>query len=80
MRRPTGFELGLVLLGAFLLITGTAMIIQPNEVDVSRPGSSRGAIPATFEHVSKKGVVVAGGFSALSGIAILWGVFARRDR
>ena len=80
MRRPTGFELGLVLLGAFLLITGTAMIIQPTEVDVSRPGSSRGSIPATFEHVSKKGVVVAGGFSALSGIAILWGVLVRRDR
>ena len=80
MRRPTGFELGLVLLGAFLLITGTAMIIHPSEVDVSRPGSSRGSIPATFEHVSKTGAVVAGGFSALSGIAILWGVLSRRDR
>jgi hypothetical protein len=80
MRRPTGFELGLVLLGAFLLITGTAMVIHPTEVDVARPGSSRGSIPATFDHVSNTGVVVAGGFSALSGIAILWGVFARRDR
>ncbi|MHB1082054.1 MAG: hypothetical protein ACYC67_21875 [Prosthecobacter sp.] len=80
MRRPTGFELGLVLLGAFLLITGTAMIIHPTEVDVARPGSPRTSSPATFEHVSKTGVVVAGGFSALSGIAILWGVFARRDR
>ncbi len=80
MRRLTGFELGLVLLGAFLLITGAAMIIHPTEVDVSRPGSRRGSLPATFEHVSRTGVVVAGGFSALSGIAILWGVFARRDR
>ena len=80
MRRPTGFELGLVLLGVFLLITGTAMIIHPTEVDVSRPGSPKTSSPATFEHVSKTGVVVAGGFSALSGIAILWGVFARRDR
>jgi hypothetical protein len=78
MRRPTGFELGLVLLAAFLLISGTAMIIHPSEMAVSRPGSLR--TDATFEHVSKTGAVVAGGFSALSGIAILWSVFARRDR
>jgi len=80
MRRPTGFELGLGLLGAFLLITGTTMIIHPTEVDVSRPGSPKTSSPATFEHVSKKGVVAAGGFSALSGIAILWGVLSRRNR
>lgn len=79
MRRPTGFELGLVLLGAFLLITGTAMIIHPSEVDVSRPGSPKTSSPATFEHVSKTGVRVAGAFSALSGIAFLWGMLAKRD-
>jgi hypothetical protein len=78
MRRPTGFELGLVLLGAFLLITGTALVIHPTEMAVSRPGSLR--TDATFEHVSKTGARVAGTFSALSGIAMLWGVFARRDR
>lgn len=79
MHRPTGFELGLVLLGAFLLITGTAMIIHPTEVDISRPGSPKTSSPATFEHVSKRGVVLAGGFSALSGIAFLWGGLSRRD-
>ncbi len=78
MRRPSGFELGLVLLGAFLLISGTALVIHPTEMAVSRPGSPR--TDAKFEHVSKTGARVAGAFSALSGIAILWGVFARRDR
>lgn len=65
MRRLTGFELGPVLLGAFLLITGAAMIIHPTEVDVARPGSLKTSSPAKFEHVSKTGVVVAGAFSAL---------------
>jgi len=78
MHRPTGFELGLVLLGAFLLITGTAMIIHPTEMYVSRPGTLR--TPPQTEHVSKTGARVAGGFSVLSGIALLWVVLFRRDK
>ena len=80
MPRFTGFEYGMLLLGLCLVLTGSAMILNPSEVDVSRPGSPKTGLPATFEHVSKKSVVVAGGFSALAGLGFLAAVLSRRGR
>ncbi|WP_395740869.1 hypothetical protein [Prosthecobacter sp.] len=76
--RFTGFEYGILILGLCLVLTGTAMILRPTEVDVGRPGSSRGGLPPTFEHVSQKGVVVAGGFTALCGLGFLAAMFHGR--
>lgn len=78
MRRFTGFEYGIFILGLCLVLVGAAMIVHPSEVDVARPGSAKLSRPDTFEHVSKKGAVVAGGISALAGISFLAALFCRR--
>ncbi|MBN8422398.1 MAG: hypothetical protein J0L73_26020 [Verrucomicrobia bacterium] len=78
MPRFTGFEYGILILGLCLVLVGAAMILHPSELDVARPGSAKLSRPATFEHVSKKGAVVAGGISALAGITFLAALFYRR--
>ncbi|WP_395751045.1 hypothetical protein [Prosthecobacter sp.] len=80
MPRFTGFEYGILILGLCLVLTGTTMIAQPTEVDVGRPGSSRGGLPPTFEHVTKKGVVVAGGVTSLAGLGFLGTLFYGRRK
>lgn len=80
MPRFTSLDYSLIILGLCLVLTGTAMVLHPSEVDVARPGSAKTSSPPTFQHVSKKGVQVAGGFTALAGIVFLWGVLSRRDR
>ncbi|MCF7788295.1 MAG: hypothetical protein K9N47_19385 [Prosthecobacter sp.] len=74
----TGFEYGILILGLCLLLTGTEMIFHHTEMDVSRPESAKLSRPATFEHVSKRGVAAAGGFSALAGIGFLAAQLCRR--
>lgn len=78
MRRLTGLEWGIVVLGGLLLIVGVAMAIYPTEVTTSHQGyrvSGTGV-----QHVSAAGARVYGVLSALFGSGFLWLVLSRRDK
>ena len=78
MRRLTGLEWGIFVLGVLLLIVGVAMALHPTEVTVSHQGFR--VVGTGVQHVSEFGAQVYGIIAALFGSGFLWLVLSRRDK
>jgi hypothetical protein len=78
MRRFTGTELGMLALAGLLFIVGAVSVFHPTEMNLAYRAYRR--MPATIEHVSKRGSQAYGVLAIALGAGLAWLVFAGRRK
>jgi hypothetical protein len=77
-RSFTGTEWGILALAVLFIVFGGVAILYPTEMNVFHQ-SYRG-VRSSFEHVSKDGSRIYGGFAMLVGAGLTWLVFYGRKK